>query len=276
MHRRRSQPRRLRSPADPQFLGPNGSGKTTTIELLLDFDASTKGVIRLLGLQVPPAPSSTMSAPYIEAHFFILQSQTWPARALYSVRARPYDSRSGRSGSRTALVDFQPVPRDRAALTIAAALLEPTFFILDEPVNGLDHRVAASATSSAPSGVSVTVPAQLAHPGSGATVCPARYHRGQGRLLGLGGIELSTRSAARGWEWPTARCQPPRTPGTPSQRPDHLIVEEKQHPAKRRFLAEIWCRKLTMIRPTLETFFSAATGTPAGTASTWRVSSWSS
>ena len=32
------------------FLGPNGSGKTTTIRILLDFIRATSGVARIFGL----------------------------------------------------------------------------------------------------------------------------------------------------------------------------------------------------------------------------------
>jgi ABC-2 type transport system ATP-binding protein len=129
------------------FLGPNGSGKTTTIRLLLGLVRANAGSMRLFGQPVPTALPTVL--PHIGA---LVES---PVFFPGFTGRRNLELLAGVAGvPRTridAVLDIVSL-RDRAAdrvkgyslgmrqrLGIAAALLkEPGLLILDEPSNGLD------------------------------------------------------------------------------------------------------------------------------------------
>src|SRR5689334_531456 len=129
------------------FLGPNGSGKTTTIRMLLGLARPTKGEMRLFGLQVParlPEVIDRVGAIVEEPHFV----PTFSGRKNLSLLARSIgvprsavDSALGQVGltdrSREHYRGYSLGMKQR--LAIAAALLKsPDLLILDEPTNGLD------------------------------------------------------------------------------------------------------------------------------------------
>ncbi|GAA0262993.1 ABC transporter ATP-binding protein [Cryptosporangium japonicum] len=134
------------------FLGPNGSGKTTTIRMLLGLTRPTAGTHRLLGGRMPedaatllPRVGALVEGPAFHPHLSGLDN----LRRLDAVdrTADPTTSRA-RIGAALDRVGLTPAGRKkyrvyslgmRQRLGLAAALLRPReLFVLDEPTNGLD------------------------------------------------------------------------------------------------------------------------------------------
>ena len=134
------------------FLGPNGSGKTTTIRMLLGLIFPTSGTHALLGQQFPESAAAVLPrvGSLVEGPAFhpYLSGQANLARldaADRSVDARTARRRIGEALDRVGLSaaagkryrNYSLGMRQR--LGIAAALLRPRdLLMLDEPTNGLD------------------------------------------------------------------------------------------------------------------------------------------
>lgn len=129
------------------FLGPNGSGKTTTIRCLLGLVRPTAGRIRLLGGDVPGrlAESIRHVGAIVESPaLFPTMSGRDNLRLLGAV------DRIGPRRVDTVLAQVGLAERGddlvhkyslgmRQRLALAAALLkDPALLVLDEPANGLD------------------------------------------------------------------------------------------------------------------------------------------
>jgi ABC-2 type transport system ATP-binding protein len=129
------------------FLGPNGSGKTTTIRILLGLIGPDRGTVRVLGAEVPRGLARVVGS----VGALVESPQLFPAfsgRRNLAILASLADLPAARVDDLLALVGLTERADDRVKgyslgmrqrLAIAAALLkDPELLILDEPTNGLD------------------------------------------------------------------------------------------------------------------------------------------
>lgn len=129
------------------FLGPNGSGKTTTIRMLLGLARPSEGSMEVLGCEVPkrlprvlPQLGAVVEQPKFFPGFTGRRNLELLAGAGRVPKTRVADVLEQVGLTTRADDRFKAYSLGmRQRLAIAATLLkQPTLLILDEPTNGLD------------------------------------------------------------------------------------------------------------------------------------------
>ncbi|MEU5311074.1 ABC transporter ATP-binding protein [Streptomyces sp. NPDC021562] len=134
------------------FLGPNGSGKTTTIRMLMGLIAPTSGTARVLGRPMPGASRAVLPqvGALIEgpALYGFLSGRDNLLRYDAADPTADPRTRRARVGAALDRVGLTAAAAKKARayslgmkqrLGLAAALLQPRkLLVLDEPTNGLD------------------------------------------------------------------------------------------------------------------------------------------
>jgi ABC-2 type transport system ATP-binding protein len=134
------------------FLGPNGSGKTTTIRMILGLAAASKGDIELLGHPIPkelehalPKVGALVEGPafypYMSGRNNLIRIDSADRNSMSGTRKQRVDAALERVGLTNAAKKkvhaYSLGMKQR--LGLANALLKPReILILDEPTNGLD------------------------------------------------------------------------------------------------------------------------------------------
>ena len=134
------------------FLGPNGSGKTTTIRMLLGLAEATSGDIKLLNYQIPKQLQEALPKvgalvegpafyPYMSGRNNLLRMDSADRNSNSATRSERVDAaleRVGLSNASNKKVHAYSLGM-KQRLGLANALLKPReLLILDEPTNGLD------------------------------------------------------------------------------------------------------------------------------------------
>lgn len=194
------------------FLGPNGSGKTTTIRMLLGLVLPSEGEVHLLGAPMPEAASAALPRvgslvegpafhPYLSGRSNLVRLDSADRFADPATSRARIDAALDRVGLLAAAGKryraYSLGMRQR--LAIAAALLAPReLLILDEPTNGLDpqgtREVRSLISGLADEGTTVLVSSHLLSEVE--QVCTHLGVMRRGRLVAQGAID-DVRAGAR-------------------------------------------------------------------------------
>ena len=242
------------------FLGPNGSGKTTTIRMLLGLVAPTAGQVRLLGEPMPRGAAAALPrvGALIEgpACYPFLSGAANLARFDAADRTADPATRTARVEAALDRVGLLAARRKhyrayslgmRQRLGLAAALLRPReLLVLDEPTNGLDpqgtREIRSLIRTVAQEGATVFLSSHLL--AEVEQVCSHAAVLSQGRLVAVGSVD-SLRAAAAGVSpsVPPTRASPSRRSGvsaSPTSRP--MVTTSRRPPTacRPRWRARRW------------------------------------
>ncbi|MBM7506617.1 ABC-2 type transport system ATP-binding protein [Nocardioides salarius] len=256
------------------FLGPNGSGKTTTIRMLLGLARATSGTMRLFGRPVPdelPAVvgrvGAVVESPKFSPNLTGRQNLLLLSRSIGAPDTRVDEAvetvgLTGRDGDRFRSYSLGMKQR----LAIAATLLkDPALLILDEPTNGLDpagiREIRDTIRDLGERGVTVLLSSHIL--AEVQQVCTSATIIGNGRLLASGtvadllaaGAAYRVEVAAPGEARRVLEAAGHPTTHGPDER--SFLVETEQPAEVTRLLGEagIWLEGLSAQRQDLESYF---------------------
>jgi ABC-2 type transport system ATP-binding protein len=266
------------------FLGPNGSGKTTTLRTLLGLIKPNGGEMAILGRDVPerlPEVAGRVGAIVESPQFF----GNFTAKDTLTLLADAGGIDHNRVFQVLELVGLRERAKDRVKtyslgmkqrLAVASALLkEPALLILDEPANGLDpggiREMRTLMRTLAESGMTVLLSSHIL--GEIQLICDSVTIISAGRRVAAGSVAdvLATHTSAS----VKVRLEPGvdmrpavgllRANGAEiTVEPDHFVVGNAGNPAQiTRLLAEqeIYVSELTPVAADLESVFLELTGT---------------
>ena len=187
------------------FLGPNGSGKTTTIRMLLGLATISSGEVSLLGHSIPSGLSDALPKvgalvegpafyPYLTGRDNLLRYDSADRHADPKTRAQRVDAAIARVGLTQAASKkvhaYSLGMKQR--LGIANALLQPReLLILDEPTNGLDpqgtREVRNLIRALASEGITIFISSHLL--AEIEQICTHLAVMSQGKIVAQGSVE---------------------------------------------------------------------------------------
>ena len=271
------------------FLGPNGSGKTTTIRMLLGLIRPTEGEFDLLGRRMPAGAADVLPRvgalvegpafhPYLSGRANLARLDAGDRTVEARTSRRRIDDALDRVGltaaARKRYRHYSLGMRQR--LGLAAALLRPRdLLVLDEPTNGLDpqgtREVRTLVRELAAEGATIFVSSHLLSEIE--QVCSHVAVMSRGRLVTQGTLgELRDVAAPRlrvvvarpgdvaaaaevltGLGLPAPDADSTRLTTTIGETPPELVTREL-------VLAGVGVRELAVERPDLEDVFVSLTG----------------
>ncbi|MEV6629914.1 ATP-binding cassette domain-containing protein [Actinoplanes sp. NPDC051470] len=267
------------------FLGPNGSGKTTTLRTLLGLIKPNGGRMTILGREVPehlPAVAGQVGA-IVESPQFFLPFTAWDTLSLLADAGgvpRP------RVPEVLELVGLRDRAKDRVKtfslgmkqrLAVASALLKnPKLLILDEPANGLDpggiREMRSLMRTLSEAGMTVVVSSHIL--GEIQLICDSVTIISAGRRVAAGSVaSVLSHNRSAGVR---VRVEPGvdlvavaevlRSAGAPqvTAADDHLMVGGVDRPAWITWVLaqhEVWVSELAPVAVDLESVFLELTGT---------------
>ena len=187
------------------FLGPNGSGKTTTIRMLLGLANISAGDVSLLGSAIPAEIGTALPKvgalvegpafyPYLSGRDNLIRFDSADRHAPHKTRAERVDAALARVGLAQAagkkVHAYSLGMKQR--LGIANALLQPRdLLVLDEPTNGLDpqgtREVRNLIRSLAQEGITIFISSHLLVEIE--QICTHLAVMSQGKIVAQGSVE---------------------------------------------------------------------------------------
>lgn len=159
------------------FLGPNGSGKTTTIGMILGLIYPSAGTVEIFGQPVTPLRNAVlrrvgtlMGAPAMMMAYSAQQNLRMLARLSPEVSQQRIDQVlemvSLQDTKNRPVKQFSTGMKQRLGLALAL-LAKPDLLILDEPTNGMDpvgmHEIRLLLRTLADQGITIFISSHLLH-----------------------------------------------------------------------------------------------------------------